>query len=243
MKTQYLKANEQENTSALSTIPYDNFTITTNTPTTTQPNTRAPSPETSNTYTNNTNSTNCSNTNPTSDTQNQEDHNNPNTNPNTTTHNIISEDTQTENQHTTESQQSQADQIEGDTEFQYISLTQPLTNIGRSTSPSSTKIYDTLIDDIKTEEELQNHEQIETQTETDYIKPSYSQALQNNSTSPTWLYINNGDDSDTWLDKLLNNMNSNLTNFDTIVWHYDRIVKALELPEGIQEFVTYKLQT
>ena len=99
------------------------------------------------------------------------------------------------------------------------------------------------MDNIKIEEELQNHKQIETQTEANHIKPSYSQALQNNSTLPTRPYINNGDNSDTWPDKLLNNMKSNLTDFDTIVWHYDRIVKALESPEGIQEFVTYKLQT
>ena len=38
-------------------------------------------------------------------------------------------------------------------------------------------------------------------------------------------------------------MNADLNNFNTTTWHYDHITKALKSTEGIQEFITYKLQT
>ena len=38
-------------------------------------------------------------------------------------------------------------------------------------------------------------------------------------------------------------MNSDLDNFNTTTWHYDHITKTLKLTKGIQEFITYRLQT
>ena len=52
------------------------------------------------------------------------------------------------------------------------------------------------------------------------------------------------DHSDEWADILISNIEKNeLPDFNMTEWNYKRIKTALETPDGITEFLKYKLQT
>ena len=71
------------------------------------------------------------------------------------------------------------------------------------------------MNDNKTEENIHDPDQTKPKTNTNDTRPSYSQALLNNLDLPIGYYNDDHDDSKTWPDRLMDNIETNLIEFDT----------------------------